>query len=104
MFEFDPPGLDWWAGRPDLTDTVTRAIRSRMMSAVRGRDAAPARAVRSALFAAGDRYRLVGKPCKDAVTAATRESTALKALRTKSPRRRCGGRAVPPSRRLFSSL
>src|ERR1700730_7414902 len=41
-----------------MTDKVTAAVRSKMMAAVRGKDTAPERAVRSALFSAGYRYRL----------------------------------------------
>jgi DNA mismatch endonuclease (patch repair protein) len=41
-----------------MADKVTQTIRSQMMSAVRGKDTRPERAVRSALFAAGYRYRL----------------------------------------------
>ncbi len=41
-----------------MADRVTAAVRSRMMSAVRGKNTAPERAVRAALFAAGYRYRL----------------------------------------------
>jgi len=39
-------------------DRVPPAIRSGMMSAVRGRDTGPERLVRAAVFAAGYRYRL----------------------------------------------
>jgi DNA mismatch endonuclease (patch repair protein) len=41
-----------------MTDKVSAADRSRMMSAVRGKNTKPELAVRSALFAAGYRYRL----------------------------------------------
>jgi DNA mismatch endonuclease (patch repair protein) len=41
-----------------MTDRVTSVVRSRMMAAVRGKDTAPERTVRAALFAAGYRYRL----------------------------------------------
>lgn len=41
-----------------MTDRVSRAVRSTMMAAVRGRDTGPERTVRAALFAAGYRYRL----------------------------------------------
>jgi DNA mismatch endonuclease (patch repair protein) len=41
-----------------MTDKVTPATRSRIMASVRGKDTGPERAVRSALFAAGYRYRL----------------------------------------------
>ena len=41
-----------------MIDRVTPETRSRMMSSVRGRDTAPERAVRSALFTEGYRYRL----------------------------------------------
>jgi DNA mismatch endonuclease, patch repair protein len=41
-----------------MTDKVIPEIRSKMMAAVRGKDTAPERAVRRALFAAGYRYRL----------------------------------------------
>lgn len=43
-----------------MVDTVDAATRSRMMSAIRGRDTAPERAVRSYLHAAGFRFRLGG--------------------------------------------
>ena len=41
-----------------MADRVTQTVRSQMMSAVRGKDTRPERAVRSVLFAAGYRYRL----------------------------------------------
>ncbi|MEK7244454.1 MAG: DNA mismatch endonuclease Vsr, partial [Pseudomonadota bacterium] len=41
-----------------MTDKVSRAVRSSMMAAVRGRDTWPEKAVRRALFSAGYRYRL----------------------------------------------
>lgn len=41
-----------------MSDRVTKAVRSRMMAAVRGADTAPERLVRTALFRAGFRYRL----------------------------------------------
>lgn len=41
-----------------MADTVTPAIRSAMMAAVRGKDTGPERAVRAALLSAGYRYRL----------------------------------------------
>lgn len=41
-----------------MADRVLPAVRSKMMSAVRGKDTAPEKAVRSALFSAGYRYRL----------------------------------------------
>jgi len=41
-----------------MADRVTPLVRSRMMSAVRGKNTAPERAVRTALFGAGYRYRL----------------------------------------------
>jgi DNA mismatch endonuclease (patch repair protein) len=41
-----------------MTDKVSAAVRSKMMAAVRGKDTGPKRAVRSALFSAGYRYRL----------------------------------------------
>ena len=41
-----------------MPDTVTPAVRSRIMSRVRARDTAPEMAVRRALHAAGYRYRL----------------------------------------------
>ena len=43
-----------------MVDTVDAATRSRMMSAIRGRDTAPERAVRKYLHAAGLRFRLGG--------------------------------------------
>ncbi len=43
-----------------MADTVDAATRSRMMSAIRGRDTAPERAVRRYLHAAGLRFRLGG--------------------------------------------
>lgn len=43
-----------------MVDTVDAATRSRMMSAIRGRDTAPERAVRRYLHAAGLRFRLGG--------------------------------------------
>lgn len=43
-----------------MVDTVDAATRSRMMSAIRGRDTAPERAVRRYLHAAGFRFRLGG--------------------------------------------
>lgn len=45
-------------GETAMTDRVAAAVRSKMMAAVRGKDTAPERAVRSALFSAGYRYRL----------------------------------------------
>lgn len=45
-------------GEMAMTDRVTAAVRSKIMAAVRGKDTAPERAVRSALFSAGYRYRL----------------------------------------------
>ena len=41
-----------------MTDRITREQRSRMMSAVRGKNTLPELSVRKALFAAGFRYRL----------------------------------------------
>lgn len=41
-----------------MTDTVTPAVRSRMMSAIHGVDTAPERRVRSYLHAVGLRFRL----------------------------------------------
>ena len=41
-----------------MTDKVSPGVRSLMMSAVRGRDTGPERAVRRELFANGFRYRL----------------------------------------------
>lgn len=41
-----------------MTDTVTPAIRSKMMAAVRGKNTAPEKAVRKILFSSGYRYRL----------------------------------------------
>lgn len=41
-----------------MVDTVPAAVRSKMMAAVRSKDTGPERAVRSALFSAGYRYRL----------------------------------------------
>jgi len=41
-----------------MTDIVDRATRSRMMSAIRGADTLPERAVRSGLHRAGLRFRL----------------------------------------------
>lgn len=41
-----------------MTDTVTPAVRSRMMSAIRGIDTEPERRVRSYLHAVGLRFRL----------------------------------------------
>ncbi len=45
-------------GTTSMADTVTPAARSQMMAAVRGKNTAPERTVRRALFAAGYRYRL----------------------------------------------
>lgn len=42
-------------------DKVSSEIRSKMMSAVRGKDTAPERLIRSKLFSAGYRYRLHSK-------------------------------------------
>jgi DNA mismatch endonuclease, patch repair protein len=42
----------------EMADTVSRETRSRMMAAVKGRDTAPERRVRSVLFADGFRFRL----------------------------------------------
>lgn len=41
-----------------MTDTVSRAVRSRMMSSVRSKDTKPEIAVRHCLFSRGFRYRL----------------------------------------------
>ncbi|MFZ3236852.1 MAG: very short patch repair endonuclease [Stellaceae bacterium] len=41
-----------------MADKVPAAVRSKMMAAVRSKDTGPERAVRSALFSAGYRYRL----------------------------------------------
>jgi DNA mismatch endonuclease (patch repair protein) len=41
-----------------MTDKVPENVRSKMMSAVRGKNTGPELAVRTALFAAGYRYRL----------------------------------------------
>jgi DNA mismatch endonuclease (patch repair protein) len=41
-----------------MPDRVTADVRSKMMSAVRAKNTGPERAVRTALFAAGYRYRL----------------------------------------------
>src|SRR5688572_10400523 len=41
-----------------MTDKFTSVVRSRVMASVRGKDTAPELTVRSALFAAGYRYRL----------------------------------------------
>jgi DNA mismatch endonuclease (patch repair protein) len=43
-----------------MTDIVSLRVRSRMMSAVRGRDTGPERVVRKALHRAGLRFRLGG--------------------------------------------
>ncbi len=45
-----------------MADRVKADVRSKMMSAVHGKNTGPERAVRTALFAAGYRYRL---HCKD---------------------------------------
>jgi len=50
-----------------MADTVDKATRSRMMAGIRGKDTQPEKAIRSALHAAGFRYRihvagLPGKP------------------------------------------
>lgn len=41
-----------------MTDTVSPAVRSRMMSRIRGKDTAPEKAVRSLLHKSGFRFRL----------------------------------------------
>ena len=41
-----------------MTDVVSPAVRSRMMSGIRGKNTKPERLVRRALFAAGYRFRL----------------------------------------------
>src|SRR5262245_23829287 len=41
-----------------MVDKVERVTRSRMMAAVKGKDTVPEKRIRSALFAAGYRYRL----------------------------------------------
>ena len=45
-------------GRPEMTDIVDPATRSRMMSSIRNRDTAPEMAVRHELYSLGIRYRL----------------------------------------------
>ena len=44
--------------RPDMTDIVDPATRSRMMAGIRNRDTAPERVIRQELYRLGIRYRL----------------------------------------------
>jgi DNA mismatch endonuclease, patch repair protein len=50
--------LDSFQSDARMSDKIPPAVRSQMMAAVRNKDTAPERAVRTALFSSGYRYRL----------------------------------------------